>query len=512
MNRRTMGTIPSPSEFRSKLCIDSNGQTVQFKADEWQEADFRALDDAWLSVVGRGTGKPSTIRKLWSERPRGHSKTTDQSVMCAFGLLFAATPIRIVAAAADAPQAALLADALEMLGRCNPWIGAALEFQNRLVINRATGSTLEILSSDSPTSFGILPDAVIADEICNWRSPDLFHSLFSAAAKRAHCIFVAISNAGFKESWVWKVREAARVDSSWHFTALEGVRASWISQRALAEQKRILPGAVYSRLWENEWSSGCGDALSEEELAACVDLAGPVDPRRGDLTFVAGLDLGLKRDRSSVCIVGCDPMGQVFLAALKVWTPGVVASLFGRKTVDLSAVESSVVDACQRWALQSIFADPWQAEQLCQNLQRLGLPVEPIPQTVQTLTEMATALIEKFTDRSVHLYNEPRLLTELRQLRLLDRPGGFRLDSPRGASGHGDCASAFLLALLSAKRLAGSGGFCGSLEGRIGIGPRSPVAGIPEGAWLQRESDNMRPGETHCRTDAEAGPHEQWWR
>jgi hypothetical protein len=71
---------------------------------------------------------------------------------------------------------------------------------------------------------------------------------------------------------------------------------------------------------------------------------------------------------------------------------------------------------------------------------------------------MATALIEKFTDRCVHLFDDSRLLTDLRQLRLVDRPGGFRLNSPRGPSGHCDVANAFLLALLAGKRLHGVGG------------------------------------------------------
>jgi phage terminase large subunit-like protein len=459
-------TAPTPRAFRERLLIDCNGVATRFQPDIWQEADFRALDAAWEAVIGQTAPKLSTVRKLWSERPRGHSKTTDQGVMCAYGLLYAATRIRIVAAAADANQAELLARALCTLARVNGWMGDTLEFQNRLVRNKATGSTLEILSSDAGTSYGLLPDVVVADEVSNWRTPDLFHSLISASAKRANCIFIAILNAGFRESWTWKVREAIRTDATWHFTSLPASCASWISPQALAGQKRILPATVYSRLWENQWSSGSGDALSDDDLMAAVDLHGLIDPTRADHVLVGGLDLGIKRDRSAFCVLGIDSIGHAYLVGLKVWQPGFVAGLLGKRTVDLAAVESYVADSCQRWGLASVFADVWQAEQLCQNLQRLGLPVEPIAQTPAVLSEMATTLIEKFTDRSVHLFDDSRLLTELRQLRLLDRPGGFRLDSPRGPSGHGDVASAFLLALLAGKRLHGVGGFFWLLERR----------------------------------------------
>jgi hypothetical protein len=487
MKDRRAAYVPTPAEFRERLLIDSDGRTVPFKADAWQEADFRALDQAWLNVIGRGDGKP-TIRRLWSERARGHSKTHDQATMVTYGLLYATSPLRIVGAAADTGQASLLRDAVQTLARCNPWISAALEFQNWLVRNKATGSELQILSSDATTSWGLLPDAVIVDELSVWRSPDLFHSLFSAAAKKKDCIFVAIMNPGFVESWQWKTRQQVRVDASWHFTTLPGAVASWISPARLAEQRRVLPESIFRRLWLNEWSAGTGDAVSAEDLEACCDLAEGVDPTRGDLTFVAGADLGLKRDRSSLCIIACDTAGQVYLAGLTVWTPGVVASLLGRRTVDLSIVENAIVDACERWGLQSIYIDPWQAEALAQNLERRGLPVQLVPQTMQTLTEAATTLIEGFSDRRIHLFNDARLVSELKQLRLVDRVGGYRLDSPRGASGHGDCASSFVLALLAAKRLMGGGGYAGSLEGKLGVSGRGVIASLPPEIWAGASS------------------------
>src|SRR5262249_47244354 len=153
---------------------------------------------AWQKLAGFPIeGNP--IRRAWQERPRGHSKTSDLAVMAAWALAFSPRPIKGIAAAASKDQAALIRDALSTLVRLNPSL-AALDVQNWCIVNRNTGSQLEIMSSDVPTSWGQLPDFIIADEVCHWpdgKGEELWGSLFSSAAKRAHCLIVVITNAGF---------------------------------------------------------------------------------------------------------------------------------------------------------------------------------------------------------------------------------------------------------------------------------------------------------------------------
>jgi hypothetical protein len=514
MAKRVANTVPSPAEFRRRLVIDADGAATSFRPDDWQEQDFLRMDSAWQWAAGHDTSEPPKQTRCWLERPRGHSKTSDIAIMACWALVYAARPIRGIAAATDKQQAILLRDAIATLARCNAWIDAVLELQIAKVVNRHTGATLEIMSSDELTSYGQLPDFVCVDEITHWKSDGLWLSLFSAAAKRRGCVLACIMNAGFQEHFAWKIREAVRTDPAWYFSHLDGAKASWIPPSRLAEQRRLLPPAVYSRLWENKWSTGSGDALNEEDLLAAVDMSHALDVSSDDFVFVAGLDVGIRRDRTACCVVGNDPRGHAYLAALTTWKPGIIENLIGKKTVDLAAVEKHVEDACRTWNLAAVYCDPWQCEQMIQSLSRRGLPVEGIPQTTTTLGEMATVLLEKFADRTIHLFEHDHLLADLRRLRLIDRPGGYRLDSPRGPAGHGDAATAFLLALLAGKRLLGdpNAGYYGSLQNKIGIGPRSPVAEIPQDAWLSREPDIMRPGETHFRTDVEAGQHEQWWR
>jgi hypothetical protein len=170
------------------------------------------------------------------------------------------------------------------------------------VVNRRTKSGLEIISADVASSWGHLPDFIVCDELTHWPRPELWHSLFSASAKRPDCVLVIISNAGvgLGTSWQWAVREAAREGAGWFFHSLDGPHASWISEATLAEQRRLLPGKAYGRLWLNMWQTETGDALDAADVEACITMLGPPLPSEPGLdSFLAGLDLGLKNDHAA---------------------------------------------------------------------------------------------------------------------------------------------------------------------------------------------------------------------
>ena len=72
----------------------------------------------------------------------------------------------------------------------------------------------------------------------------------------------------------------------------------------------------------------------------------------------------------------------------------------------------------------------------------------------QNLQHMASVVLETFSDRRIELYDDQQLLADLRRLRLIERSYEFRLDSPHTTDGHGDPATAFMLALLAASEAA----------------------------------------------------------
>lgn len=470
-----------PAYFRQSLCIDVAGQTVRLGdvLTDWQAADFAATDAALMRVAGRlpdGAAVPHS--KAWKERCRGASKTLDAAIDFCWLLAFSRRPIVVIVAAGDLDQARLSRDAANRLLRFNPKLGELLNVNNYRISNPHTGAELEIISSDSGTSFGHTPDAVYVDELGHWpeRGRALWDSLISSSAKKPGCLLSVTLNAGWKDSWQWEVREAVRTDPAWYFSALT-TPPSWISSESLEQQRRLLTAESYRRLWEGEWSSGAGDALSGEDIDAAVDsrLMSMTGGERG-FAYTAGLDIGIKRDRTGFAVLATDGRtGRIRLAHVESWQPGL------NREVDLDSVERGVVAAARRFRRLQVHYDPHQAEHLAQRLRRFGVSMVPMPFSGPNLHRMASTVMQLFRERRIDLYPHTELIGDLRSLRIEERPGfgGYRLTAPRTAVGHCDLGIAFSIAAPGASVAAAS----------AGSSFRSP----PQGFSRRNEMSHARP-------------------
>jgi phage terminase large subunit-like protein len=479
----------SPSAFRSALLIDADGLPKRLGdvLDPWQAKDFQALDSGWRKVAG--LGGDGGVQRAYLERGRGASKTTDLAVQSAWCLFASRRRLVGVAAAADRDQAQLLRNAIDGLCRMNPWLSSILEVSQYKVVNRRTGSELTILASDVASSWGLTPDFCVIDELTYWQKEELWVSLFSAIAKRKNALLCIIANAGFNqgESWQWRVREAARTSPDWYFHRLDRP-PSWISEKHLEEQKRLLPDLAFRRLWLNEWSTGSGDALAVADIDKAVVLDGPQGPEKG-WQYIAGLDLGLKRDASALVLLGKhigwaeeiekpkrqlstvaaalidlelmdlppedveevyhESTGRLKVCHVQVWYPK-----RGEK-LDIEPIERSVVDLDRRFRLSALGYDPWQSEYLSERVKKQNIPVQPVQFVPQNLQSMAQSVLESFGERNIDLYDHPQLLSDLKNLRVTEKNYGIRLTSPRGPSGHGDAATALAISLHVAKTCRG---------------------------------------------------------
>lgn len=493
-----------PKSFRAALLIDTDQGPKPFPecVNHWQQQDFVALDNGWQLAAGQ---KPfgEVISRGWLERPRGHAKTLDLAIMSSWCLFASRRQLSGIGAAGDQDQARLLRDAIGRLLHVNPWLSKLLEVQAYKVINRRTKSVLEIISSDAPTAYGLTPDFVVADEVVHWKKRDLWDSLLSSSAKRSTCMLVVITNAGIQDDWQFETREAICEDPNWHFSRLEEPCATWISADALAEQEKLLPSIAFRRLWLNQWTTGAGDALTPEDIAAAFGRISAHHQAFGGYEYVGGLDLGVSRDASALAILGVarGPVqhGALRLAECHLWAPG------KNQKVDLQQVESAIADAHARFDLKRLNYDPWEARHMANRLQagnlsvyqkQLGrlhqtskVPMVEIPPTGQNLQRMATSLIEAFSDRRVQLFHDPDLRRDLEHLRIEERSYGYRLTSPRDRYGHGDLGNAFALAVLAATDYAGKRILrAGSMTDQ-GIYP-DPISGIIAG--MERGSRTAR--------------------
>jgi len=275
--------------------------------DPWQKRDFLAIDESWRVLAGVGKESEGGCWRAYLERPRGHSKTSDLAAGIAWILEFGKYKLEGIAAAADRDQGDLIRESVLRLAKLNPGLCRNLEFKQFGITNRRTGSRLTVISSDVQSSWGVLPDFVICDEVCHWEKADLWYSLLSSAGKKRRCLLAVLTNAGVGRGWQWDLREMARTSSEWHFSALEGCQASWIGEEQLAEQKQLLPPGVYERLWENRWQETGGEFVSLDEARACCDL-GLIYQEQGarGCEYVAAVDFAEKRDNTVGVVIHRD--------------------------------------------------------------------------------------------------------------------------------------------------------------------------------------------------------------
>lgn len=450
-----------PAFFRVHLLVDVDGEPTPFDSviDDWQREDFEAVDGALRQlVVGEDEELPAK-RRVYLERPRGHSKTTDIATIALWAMAFAPRKLTSIAAAADKDQAKLILKAIDRLLHLNEWLTELVSLHTHSLRSIDSGSVLNVISCDAMSSYGELPDFIVCDEFTHWPRQELWHSLLSSAAKRRRCVLVVISNAGITGSWQWDVLKKIQIDEAWYFRSLPEPMASWLRPEDHEEQRRLLPPLVYARLWLNQWTAGSGTAIPADEidLALRNGEAAQIGPQVGPAngwSYAAGFDLGLAKDNAAFCLVARARVGNARegfsdrfrLAHLTTWTPT------KKKRVDIEEVMRTVVSLYRLFRFRCGFADPWQAEYLITQLHKAGVPMTRYNFNVATLDRLARNTLTQFTNGTIELYEHTQLLDEIRATNILEKTTGtIRFEWPRSATGHGDRAVAFNLALLAAK-------------------------------------------------------------
>lgn len=471
MDRSTLNAIIRDRNnvlFRKHLKIDpADGGGIKYleqSMDDWQREDFLQTDPGWQSICGQPV--PGAKMRAYLERGRGHAKSFQAAVSAANALFTSTRPISGIVASGDRDQAKIVRDQMSKLVMINDHL-RVLDVQNFRAVNTETGSELQICSGDVATSWGHLIDFAILDELSVWplgSGEELWTSLFSAVAKKQNAMLLIISNAGTdRDSWQYAIRQAASEDPGWYFHSLQGPQASWISEKVLAEQQRLLPPTAYKRLWLNEWGDGEGDFLSREDVEASLVLAGPERTRDPHATYVCGVDLSVRRDHTGVCVLKCDhATRKLHLVDVRAWVPK------NGQDVDLREVRQTVKVLNDRFHFALIYADPSQLELMKQDWRSDGISAVTIPFTGPNTTAMAMDLLAVFRDRRIFLYNDPELVKDLYRLEIRETNWGFKLFSARDpvTGSHSDRGVALALAVMA------------GLEVSKGVGGKPPT-GVP---------------------------------
>jgi hypothetical protein len=434
----------SPPAFRDALLIPTGRGPARLAAvmAPFQAKDFAALDPAFLALA-RGE-KPARGR-FWLERTKGGSKDTDCAVMLLWLLAFGRRALACQVGAADQDQAAELRKAAQDVARLNPWLAGAVRIDKWSLENERTQARCEIIPADVAGSHGARPDLLVLNELTHLRSQDFALNLLDNASKVGSGVVIVATNAGLNPSWQFALREEARSGPRWYFSAF-AEPSPWLDPAEVAEARARNPNARFLRLWHGHWVSPSGDALEEADIRASLNLRGPAREREAGLAYFGGIDVGVTQDHAAAVVLGRDRVRRLRLVRLYAWAPP-----RGGK-VDLQSVRDTIANADA--AFRPLwYGDPHEAQLMFQELrEQHGVFVKDVKFGVADQKDMAGALIQVMQRRELDLWDDPRLLQDLRALAVVEHGAFWKLEAPRTREGHADRAFALVYALLAAYR------------------------------------------------------------
>ncbi|WP_413543669.1 hypothetical protein [Citricoccus nitrophenolicus] len=455
MTTTAPGATLDPLALMGGLMLDT-GTTWAARALEFQQADAAAI----LSDPEADDPGP---RMHFITRPRGGSKTTDLAAICLAVLLTQAPPHSTSHAyARDKDQAALLLAALTALAHRSGLAGL-LDLTTWGATVKTTGARLVVESADAASAYGHLPYFVVVDEVAQWPTTrgarTLWEAIVSGLPKRRDSRLVVLTTAGDPAHWSQQIITGARSSSRWRVSETPGP-LPWADPEDLAEQRRLLPASSYARLHLNQWTASEDRLTDPDDLAACVAHSGTLEPDTS-LSYVIGLDLGLKNDRTVLTVCHADTLATGGPTASGTGSRVVLDRLHvmaGSKAspVQLADVEAITYEASRAYGGAPVRVDPWQAAGVAQRLRSRGVAVQEWTFTPASIGRLAMNLHLLLRERRLVLPDDPDLLDELANVRLRETtPGVYRMDHDSGH--HDDRAVSLGLAALALTEKAPTG-------------------------------------------------------
>jgi len=440
-----------PLQFVLEQIVLSDGRRVgdAVGADPW-------ITTSMLQPVFAVDADGLPLNKLvYLELARGHWKSGGiAAVALAEAILHGSTDV--VIAAADADQARVVFDNIAGYLDRNPALRASVKTRKDEFQIRAQRSRIRIISSDVPSSWGLGGThrrfRVIADELTAWpqeRGRELWTSLVSATGKVEDAQTIVLSNAGWdaSRSWQWDVRETAKAQPWAHLFSASGVIATWVTRDWIERMRALLPPTAFDRLINNRWTSDHGDFVTKAQWARCVDLTRR-PTAQGSGRHFAGLDLGLRRDRTALAVVHRE--GElVVLDDLQVWEGS------RADPVSIAAVERAVLDLATRFPGLQLVADPWEMQGSIERLKG-RLRVVEYRFSASSVGKLSSVLYNAITTARLRVYPDPELEAEILGLRVIPTASGWKFD--HAVAGYSDQAVAVALALTEAVTVPGQVG------------------------------------------------------
>ncbi len=417
----------------------------------WQRHDIIEPLFGWVDDGGL-----RRYRRAWIEVAKKNGKSSLMAGLVLYFLLADGEPgANVYGAAVDRIQAGLIYRDVAAAIRRSPQLSAVCEVidSRNTIVHKASGSRYQCLAADSWRAEGIDASAVIVDELHAHRSRALVDALMWAGAARSQPITIAISTAGYdRTSIAWQFHRDAELvmaDPKANPTFFgkiyaaskdddPSLPATWakanpslgvtLSEKDFAADyldATTNPSkfSSWQRYRLNVWNEPDNRWFSKDAWEAVQDP--PPVPLAGRDCFI-GIDLASTLDITAAAFVYPAPDGT-FDVEVKFWIPEDTAAERARKDripylewidqgwvtatdgsrCDYERVVADIVEHAQTRRVISAGIDMWNAGSTATQLQRAGIEVEAISQSIGSLTSPCKLLESLVAGRKIRFNANP---------------------------------------------------------------------------------------------------------
>ena len=330
---------------------------------------------------------------------RKNGKSLIGSLVALYGLIEGEHGAEVYSAAGDRRQARVVFDEAKWQVQQSPALSGICKVYRDAIEVPSTHSVYRVLSSDAKLQQGLNPSTVVFDELHVQPNSELWDALTLGSGARRDPQIVAITTAGYDLTSICgllygygqKVCRGEIEDETfgfWWWEAAEGCdlndRQAWLEANPnLAEglldwedmeiAVRQTSEVSVRRYRLNQWVRTAADSwLPQGAFELCRS---DLDLIPGAPTWI-GVDVALKRDTTAA--VAVQHVDGRIVARAKIWLPD-------GGVLDVSAVESHLIEMAQKYDVQEVAFDPAFFMRSAEVLAEQGMPLVEFPQSPQRM-------------------------------------------------------------------------------------------------------------------------------